>query len=101
MGIELELLVLLGLAILGPAAFAVFEVETPWWRKALKWFIMAGLTLGLYRLVGHWALAVPVGLGGLGTAFHFRWCRANGIDPLRALPRRKYYQLRGWSWPDA
>ena len=23
-----------------------------------------------------------------------------GIDPLRATPRRKYYELRGWTWPE-
>ena len=101
MGVELELGVLLGIAIVGPAMFAVFEVETPWWRKVLKWTIIVAVTLGLHRLVGHWALVAPLGLGALGTTIHFRWCRANGIDPVLALPRRKYYKLRGWSWPDA
>lgn len=100
MGIELELGVLLAVAILGPAVFAVFEVETPWWRKALKWTLMSALTLWLFGVVGHWALAVPVGMGLAGSAFHVWWCRANGIDPLRARPRRKYYELRGWAWPE-
>ena len=45
-------------------------------------------------------LGVLLGLAAVGAAFHYWWCRANGIDPVQALPRRKYYQLRGWSWPD-
>jgi len=100
MGIELELLTLLAIAIVGPAIFAVFEVETPWWRKVLKWSVMSLLTIGLYRLAGHWALLLPVTAALLGATFHFWWCRRHGIDPIRALPRRRYYQLRGWSWPN-
>jgi hypothetical protein len=100
MGIELELGVLLGIAIVGPSIFAVFEVETPAWRKILKWGIVAGLTLGLYAVVGHWALALPLAAGVAGTTFHFVWCRRHGIQPLRATPRRRYYELRGWSWPE-
>lgn len=97
---EIELAVLLALIILGTGCFAVFEVETPWWRKVLKWSIVSGVTLLLARSIGHWALAVPVVLGLLGTIFHFWWCRKNGIHPLKARPRRRYYELRGWAWPE-
>ena len=97
---EIELAVLLALIILGTGIFAVFEVETPWWRKVLKWSILSGVTLLLARSIGHWALALPAAMGLLGATFHFWWCRRNGIDPLRALPRRRYYELRGWRWPD-
>ncbi len=99
-GIELELAVLLAIHLVGSELFAVFEVETPAWRKILKWLIVAALTLGLYPMVGHWAVLVPVVLGGAGVAFHFAWCRKNGIDPLDATPRRRYYELRGWGWPE-
>lgn len=99
MGIELELAVLLAIAIVGPAVFAVFEIETPWWRKVLKWSLVCGLTLGLYQVVGHWAVAFPVGAGLAGAAFHVWWCRKHGIHPLRATPRDRYYRLRGWSGP--
>ena len=47
MGIELELIVLLVVQTLGTSFFAIFEVETPGWRKALKWAIISGGTLGL------------------------------------------------------
>ena len=98
MGIELELGVLLVLLLVGSEVFAPFEVETPAWRKISKWSVVIGLTLALYRPIGHWAAAVPVGLSTLGLVFHFVWCKKNGIHPLRATPRRRYYQLRGWNW---
>ena len=101
MGVELELAVLLAFSVLGQSTFARFEIETPAIRKIVKWFTMAGLTLLLYRFVGHWALCVPIVMGVAGTTVHFIWCRRNGIDPLRATPARKYYKLRGWSWPYA
>jgi hypothetical protein len=96
----LELAVLLAIAILGSSVFAVFEIETPGWRKALKWCLVTGVTLGLYGMAGHWALLFPLGAGIAGTGFHIWWCRRHGIDALRATPRRRYYQLRGWTWID-
>ncbi len=98
MGVELELFVLLILLTAGASIFDVFEVETPAWRKALKWLIVIVATVGLYFVVGHWALLFPIVAGGAGTVFHFAWCRKHGIHPLRATPRRKYYELRRWEW---
>jgi hypothetical protein len=100
-GIELELAVLPACAVIGQSTFARFEIETPAIRKIVKWFMMASLTLALYRFVRHWALLLPLAMGVAGTTFHFIWCRRNGIDPLRATPARKYYELRGWRWPYA
>ncbi len=99
MGIELELYVLLAILILGSSIFAVFEVETARWRKVLKGVIASAGTIGLYYAVGHLALVFPLGFGALGTIVHFWWCRKHGIHPIHATPRRKYYELRGWSWP--
>ncbi len=101
MGVELELYVLVAILILGSSVFAVFEVETAGWRKALKWLIISVATIGLYYAVGHVALALPIGLAALGTLFHTWWCRRHGIHPIHATPRRKYYELRGWSWPES
>lgn len=101
MGIELELGTLLAFAIIGQSSFARFEIETPALRKILKWLTLSGLTLLLYRYVGHWALALPSAIGVVGATFHLVWCRRNGIDPVRATPSRRYYSLRGWTWPDA
>ena len=100
MGIVLDLSVLLAVAVVGPAVYAVFEVETPAWRKILKWGVVIGTTLALTRVIGHWALLVP-GLGAAaGLTAHTVWCRRHGIDPVHATPRRRYYELRGWTWRD-
>lgn len=67
MGVELELYVLLVLLTLGSSVFAVFEVETPWWRTVLKWFIVIAATVGLYQAAGHLAVLVPILAGGAGS----------------------------------
>ena len=95
-----ELVTLLAIAIVGPSVFAPFELETAPARKVLKWALVCGVTLGLALVVGHWAIAFPVAAGLAGATFHFIWCRRNGIHPLRATPRRRYYELRGWAWRD-
>ena len=96
----LELAVLLAVSIIGQSAFAPFEIETPVWRKLVKWAIVVGLTLAVSRVVGHWSLLVPV-LGGIaGVTGHTIWCRKNNIDPWHATPRKKYYALRGWTWQE-
>ncbi len=100
MGIALELAVLLGLVVLGGEIFARFEIETAVWRKILKWSILIALTLGLYPVIGHWAAVVPGVLGMCGLTFHLIWCRRHGIHPLKATPKRRYYELRGWGWED-
>ena len=100
MGIELELGLLFLLQTIGHSLFARFEVETAAWRKMLKWLLLAGLTVGLYAAVGHWALLLPAVLGVAGGTFHFVWCRRHGIHPLRATPRKKYWELRGWEWTE-
>lgn len=99
MGASLELGTLLALAVVGQSTFARFEIETPAIRKIRKWFVLSALTLLLYQFVGHWSLIVPAFIGVAGSTFHVVWCRRNGIDPIRATPARRYYQLRGWQWP--
>ena len=101
MGIELELLVLFLMQTVGMSVFMAFEVETPALRLILRWLLLLGLTLGLYAWVGHWSLLVPVLGGGAGVRAHLWWCREHGIHPVRATPRRRLYELRGWSWPPA
>ncbi len=100
-GVELELLVLYLVQTLGHSIFDRFEVETASWRKVVKWLLVLALTLGVYRFAGHWALALPLVAGTAGVLGHFAWCRKNGIHPLQATPRRRYYELRGWDWPEA
>ena len=97
MGIELELLVLPFVSVFGKTVFARFEIETHRGRLLLKWVIVLGITFGVYAAFGHWALVAPVLLGGGGATFHWWWCKRNGIHPLDATPRDRYYELRGWT----
>ena len=97
---ELELITLLIIQTIFISAFARFEIETPLIRKLVKWFIIDGITIGLYFLVGHWAVILPI-LGLVpGTIYHFNWCKKNGINPIKATPVKKYYELRGWKFPE-
>ena len=98
MGIELELALLFVLQTVSTSLFDRFEVETPAWRKLLRWTIAAGGTVGLYPWIGHFALLFAAGFAILGAAVHFSWCHGHGIHPYRATPRRRYYDLRGWEW---
>jgi hypothetical protein len=98
MGFELELAVLLAISVAGQSTFAAFEAETPAWRKILKWSMVTALSWAVYRSAGHIALAIPLGLGLVGLAVHFWWCARHDIHPVDALPRRRYYELRGWVW---
>ena len=100
MGIELELAELLIIHLLASTFFARFEVETPAFRKIIKWLVIFGITIGLYYWLHHWALLFPVIAMIPGTIYHFSWCKKNGIDPLKATPKKKYYQLRGWKWEE-
>lgn len=99
-GVAVELAVLLLLQTLGTSIFARFEIETPVWRKLFKWGVLIGVTLALSVAVGHWALIFPAFVFVLGATVHFVYCRKHGIDPWRATPRRRYYELRGWTWTE-
>lgn len=100
MGIELELFALLIIQTIAISAFAKFEIETPLIRKLIKWFTIDCVTIGLYFLVSHWALLFVVLALVPGTVYHFTWCKKNGIDPFKATPRKKYYELRKWTWAE-
>ena len=98
MDIKLELIVLLFIQLIGSSVFARFEIETPALRKIIKWLLMDAATIGLYYVMGHWSLILPLVMLIAGTTTHFYICKKNGIDPIKATPRKKYYQLRGWKW---
>lgn len=100
MGIELELGVLLILQTILIKLFAPFELESPVIPRLLRWFAIDAVTVGLYYLIGHWALIAPMLPITAGTIFHIVWCRKHGIHPLKATPRKKYYELRGWKLED-
>jgi hypothetical protein len=86
------------LIAIGATLFGHFEVKTPPARRLAKWAMYLGGTALLSRKAGRpWSFLWIIGLPSSGLAFHFRWRRKNGIHPLTAEPRDRYYQLRGWS----
>lgn len=97
---ELELILLLIIQTTFISAFAKFEIETHLHKKLIKWFIIDGITIGIYFVAGHWAALFPLLALIPGTVFHFTWCKKNGIHPFKATPRKKYYELRGWNQPE-
>ena len=99
MGIELELAVLLAIRAIGGIVFGRFDVDDAVSKKLIKWIAIDGGTVALYYLIGHWALAVRIGLFAAATTAHFIACRREGFDPITATPRRKYYEFKGWDWP--
>ncbi|HMQ01329.1 MAG TPA: hypothetical protein PKC24_16225 [Cyclobacteriaceae bacterium] len=98
---ELELLILFLMHTVGASIFGRFEVETAWWRLSLKWLMVLGIA---YVLNINFGQAVSLSFLGIlflaGLSFHFIWCKRNGIHPLHATPRKKYYQLRKWNWEE-
>ena len=97
---EIELAELLIIQLLASNFFARFEVETPAFKKIIKWLFIYAITIGLYYWLHHGALIFPLIALIPGTIYHFNWCKKNGIDPLKATPRKKYNDLRGWKWEE-
>jgi len=97
---ELELLTLLILHIVGISIFGKFESESPWWRHVLKWIIIITITWVSWYYMGHYSLIIIGVLSVVSLIVHFVWCHQNGINPIQATPRRKYYNLRKWSWKE-
>ena len=100
MGIELRSSVLLFRMTVGMGVFGRVEVGRPAWKGLLKWAIFIFGTVGLYQLVGHWSLLFPAAGFVVGGIVHTVWCRKHSIHPIYASPRRRYYELRGWAWPE-
>jgi hypothetical protein len=75
--------------------FGKFEDETPLLPRVLKLVIYLSIT-ALLAWVGPWALLWVLGLLAAGSVVHWVWCAHNGINPLSAEPKERYYRLRSW-----
>ena len=100
MGIEMELAFLLIMQLIATAVFSKFEGETKAYKKILKWGVFDGITVLLYFYFRHYALLFPLFALIPGAIVHITWCRKNGIHPINATPRKKYYALRQWKYED-
>ncbi len=98
---EAELLALLIMQVAGLSIFGKFQSETPWWQMTFKWFMIIVITYMLFSFFGHVATFSALGfLLILSLLIHFMWCKHHGIHPLKATPKRKYYELRNWKWTE-
>lgn len=98
---ELELLILFVIHTVGVAVFGRFESETAWWKLTLKWMIVLGVTTWLYSAFGHTGSLIFLAMMfAAGLTFHFAWCARNGIHPVHATPRKRYFELRKWEWKE-
>ncbi len=95
------LFTLLILQTIGNSLFGKFESETPWWKKLMKWMLILLLILSSAHFFGATIALITLALLYVASlSFHFYWCRKHGIHPLHATPRKKYYQLRQWTWQE-
>jgi hypothetical protein len=93
----LTLYIAAALHLLGALVFGHFEEKTSLARKISKVVFMQGTAALLFLVVGYWNLVFIIGMLAIGLTFHMWWTRKNGIHPLTAEPRERYYQLRGWA----
>lgn len=100
MSLEMVLLILLVSQMIGMSVFAAFETEASIPARLSKWIFINGGTIGLYYAVGGWSLLLPGFMLVLGLTVHFIICRKYGFHPIYATPRRRYYEFRGWAWPE-
>ena len=61
-------------------------------KGLLKALVDIGVGLAIHHFSPPiaWVFAILHPL--LGLLLHYRWCRANGVDPVRVEPREKYVQ---------
>jgi hypothetical protein len=82
------------IAVLTPA-FGRFETIRPLWTRVARWLIVLAVLFALQHTAGRpWTFLWLLGLPAMGAAFHFSWCRRNGINPITAEPWDRYVALR-------
>ncbi|MBL9218285.1 MAG: hypothetical protein JNG82_07345 [Opitutaceae bacterium] len=95
-----EVAVIFGLTAVGTILMGHWEEGTPKWRRVLKPFVLAGLSVFISATAGRaWFFGF---LGLLSVAvlvIHAWWLPRKGIHGWTAEPKEKYYALRGWKWP--
>ena len=95
-----EVAVIFGLTAVGTILMGHWEEGTPKWRRVLKPFVLAGLSVLISATAGRaWFFGF---LGLLSVAvlvIHAWWLPRKGIHGWTAEPKEKYYALRGWKWP--
>ena len=93
-----EIAIVCGLTAFGSIFFGHFEEHTPKIRRVLKIVVFIVIVVLLSRYAGRaWAFGF---LGAMLLAvlyIHAIWLPGKGINGLTGEPKRKYYELKGWT----
>jgi hypothetical protein len=93
-----EIAMVCGLTAFGSIFFGHFEEHTPKFRRVLKLLMFILIVVLISKYAGRvWALGF-LGALLLGVVYiHGFWLPSKGINGLTGEPKRKYYELRGWT----
>jgi hypothetical protein len=93
-----EISVVCGITAFGSIFFGHFEEHTPKFKRVLKLVCFnIGVVLMSVFLGREWSFGF-LGLILLGVVYvHGFWLPSKGINGLTGEPKKKYYQLKGWT----
>ena len=93
-----EIAIVCGIFAFGGIFFGHFEEHTPKIRRVLKLVLFNVVVVLLSKYLGRiWSFGF-LGILLLGVAYiHGIWLPGKGINGLTGEPKRKYYELKGWT----
>ena len=93
-----EIAIICGMFAFGGIFFGHFEEHTPKIKRVLKMFLFIIIEIALSKYLGRgWAMGF-LGALILGVIYiHGIWLPGKGINGLTGEPKRKYYELKGWT----
>ena len=92
-----EVITGVGLAIAGNYIYWEFAKDETTAKRIVKYGIYAAIAAGLTKKFGRpHNMFFIAGLPILGAVGHTILMKKDGINPITAEPKEKYYGLRGW-----
>ncbi len=93
-----EVSLVCGITAFGSIFFGHFEEHTPKFRRVLKLILLNIIVVLLAKYLGRaWSVGF-IGILILGVIYiHGIWLPGKGINGLTGEPKRKYYELKGWT----
>lgn len=96
-----EIAIITTIFAVGNIIFGNFETHTPKLRRIGKVFLVTALAVGISVLAGRtWFYVFLGAMGLLFVVVHGWWLPKQGIHPITAEPKDRYYKLRGWKYLD-
>lgn len=93
-----EISLVCGITAFGSIFFGHFEEHTPKYRRVMKLILLIVIVVLLSKYAGRiWSFGF-LGMMLLAVVYvHGIWLPGKGISGLTGKPKRKYYELRGWT----